>query len=347
MGISRERSLRQRLIEKGSFVSTPASSPNKPLPCAPNSLATAIFSKPTERYRLTQKSVPNLKAARENDKRNADIKPPGRAMSVNGAAGGPDSENFVLKLRRLSRARLRTKESASENPDADRPIARPSTAPSRASRARSISLEPLKSLHKNRKRENQRAQATMVAAQADWSTVSQTSVRRETMKSQLLQYFKSDRVIEAWEDAAQKEKKNNRQFSQVQKDGPWSKFCAESSTINAGGTLHLKTDMVESTSNRDIAWLQEDAGGMNTYSLKPKRDVDPRIHVLSVQFSRGQDGNAAGDPGSEADLVGAAPGESQSAITAYTALPSMPAPLGNREDLHHQTGSAGAFYDAM
>ncbi|PYI01059.1 hypothetical protein BO78DRAFT_411754 [Aspergillus sclerotiicarbonarius CBS 121057] len=329
-GIYRGRSLRQRFIEKGSFVSTPASSPNKPLPRAPDVPAMATFSKPTERHRLTQKSVPNLRAARETDKRNADTKSRDRAKSVNGAADGLDSDNFVLRLRRLSRARLRTKESASEN--ADPPIVRPSTAPSRASRARSISLEPLRSLHKNRKEETQRAQRTQAAAvtaQAEWSTVPQTSVRRETMKQQLQQYFKSDRVVDAWEDAAQKEKKNDRQSSQTKKDGPWSKFCAESS-INADGTLRLRTDMVESDLNRDIAWLQEDAGAMNTYTLKPKRDVGPRIHVLSVQFSLGQDGTAAGDPGSEAEL-GVLPGDCQSAITA---LPSMPAFPLDQEDVH-------------
>ncbi|RAL05046.1 uncharacterized protein BO80DRAFT_451984 [Aspergillus ibericus CBS 121593] len=325
-GISRKRSLRQRLIEQDTFVSTPASSSNKPLPVAPDGPATATFSKPTERHMLTQKSVPNLRAARETDKRSAGLKLRGRAKSVNGAAEGLDSENFILRLRRLSRARLRTKEPASEN--IDPPIARPSTAPSRASTARTISLEPLKSLHKNRKEETQRAQAAVVAAQAEWSTVPQTSLRRETMKHQLLQYIKSDKVVDAWEDAAQKEKKKDRQSSRVKKDGPRSKFCAESS-INTDGRLHLKTDMVESNLNRDMAWLQEDGGVMNTYSLKPKRDVDPRIHVLSVQFSLGQDRTVAGNPDSEADL-GVSPEDPQSAITA---LPSMPLPL-DQESVH-------------
>ncbi|BCR94190.1 uncharacterized protein AKAW2_11236A [Aspergillus luchuensis] len=322
-GLTRKKSLRQRFMERGSFVSAPASTPNKPLPRAPDRPATATLSRSTDRNRLTQKSVPNLRAARENDERNPHTKLPDRAKSVNGTTDGFDSEGFVLKLRRLSRSKLRTRELASEHPE-PLPV-RPSTAPSRASKARSIYLEPLKSLHKSKREPSQKAHTSMVPAQTERLVAAQPSARRETMKNQLLQYFKSDKVVDAWEHETQKEKSNPEDSSQAKKAGPWSEFCAESS-INDDGCLQIKSDMVGSDLNNDMAWLQEDAGAMNTYSLKPKRDVGPRIHVLSVQFSLAQDDNELENQDPEAELE-----DTQSVITA---LPSIPAAPVNTEEFH-------------
>ncbi|PYH90680.1 hypothetical protein BO71DRAFT_333982 [Aspergillus ellipticus CBS 707.79] len=319
----RVRSLRERLVEKGVPV-TAAASPNKPLPRAPDIPTTANVPTSRERRRITQKSVPNLRAARTQDEHKIDAKGRGRANSANGPSDGLDSEGIILRLRRLSRPRLKMKGSASDN--TDQTATRPSTAPSRTSKARSVSLEQLKPPPKNRKEQPQGAQESFLLSQEECSTTSQTLLRRETMKNQLLQYFKSDRVIDAWECTTQKERENPPS-SQPKKDGPWSKFCTDLS-CKTDASMKLGTNIIATDSKGNMDWLQEGPELMNTYSLKPKRDVDPRIHIHSVQLDPTQEKHDAEDQGSD-DGFGAMMGDAQ-----ITALPSIPTSLSSKENAH-------------
>ncbi|PWY64540.1 hypothetical protein BO70DRAFT_203502 [Aspergillus heteromorphus CBS 117.55] len=324
--ISRGKSLRERLIEKGASITAAASPPNKPLPRAPELPGTATFLKSKECHRMMQKSVPNLRAAKEKGDYSKDTKRRGRASSVNGPSGGLYSEGIIPRLRRLSRPRLKMERSAGDNLEPT--AARPSTAPSRTSKAQSVSLEQKKPLHVTRKEQPLRSQGTFLLAQAECSATAQTSLRREAMKNQLLQYFRSDRVMDAWEYTTQKEGRNTRHSSQLKKNGPWSIFCTESSH-NSGTPMDLETNTIAANLKANMAWLHDDSDVMNTYSLKPKRNVDPRVHVFSVHLNAAEDNCEAERPG-HSDNLGTMVGDAQ-----ITALPSIPASLRSRENVQH------------
>jgi hypothetical protein len=139
------------------------------------------------------------------------------------------------------------------------------------------------------------------------------------MKSQLLHHIKSDRVIDAWESTTQKEK-IGRRLSQKKKDAPWSKFRAKTATIprSAGD---LQTKLFEEDLDRQMAWLQEESEALNTYSLKPRRDVAPRIHVLSVHMTLTQEPEPEEIGGMGSISEQQTDEDTQSIITA---LPSVP-----------------------
>lgn len=67
-------------------------------------------------------------------------------------------------------------------------------------------------------------------------------------------------------------------------------------------------------------WLQEETQSLSTYSLKPKREFAPRIHVLSVTEELEEDEEANDDNTREIET---AKGDAESIITA---LPSFPLP---------------------
>lgn len=137
------------------------------------------------------------------------------------------------------------------------------------------------------------------------------------MKNQLLHFFKSDRVVEAWESAANREKKISRSVFQTKKEGPSSVFRARAArTSDIPGS---RTTVFEKDLEQQMAWLQEGTEALNTYSLKPRRNVAPRIHVLSVHTSLIQESEEEHHYGDETREVSA--GDGQSIITA---LPSPP-----------------------
>lgn len=143
------------------------------------------------------------------------------------------------------------------------------------------------------------------------------------MKTQLLQYINSDQVIDAWESTTHKQKLVRR-LSQTKKEGPRSKFRVKS--LNTPRTpADLQTELFEEDLDNQMAWLQEESKALNTYSLKPKCDVAPRIHVLSVHMTltREQEGDetrVAIDDTTPQDRDE----DSQSVITA---LPALSAPM--------------------
>ncbi|GAB1217557.1 hypothetical protein ATERTT37_006796 [Aspergillus terreus] len=286
----------------------------KPLPNDPNPLGLAQTPPPPrvrDSRRLTQKSVPNLRAARALASRGENAAPD----PVNSAAGPEDSSNpipLVPKFhrsltKRLSKAKLTTKKSFSD--------LRPATAPGRTAKSQSISVEQA-TIVRDRK---EPMVSSPAFTQRDQPRTSQLPRKPETMKSQLLHHIKSDRVIDAWESTTQKEK-IGRRLSQKKKDAPWSKFRAKTATIPRS-TGDLQTKLFEEDLDRQMAWLQEESEALNTYSLKPRRDVAPRIHVLSVHMTLTQEPEPEEIGGMGSISEQQTDEDTQSIITA---LPSVP-----------------------
>ncbi|KAG2420591.1 hypothetical protein HFD88_000203 [Aspergillus terreus] len=308
-------SFRQRLFDKRrSIRSSTCPALEKPLPIDPNPLGLAQTPPPPrvrDSRRLTRKSVPNLRATRALASRGENAAP----VPVKSTAGSEDSSNpipLVPKFhrsltKRLSKAKLTTKKSFSD--------LRPATAPGRTAKSQSISVEQA-TFVKDRK---EPMVSSPAFTQRDQPRTSQPPRKPETMKSQLLHHIKSDRVIDAWESTTQKEK-IGRRLSQKKKDAPWSKFRAKTATIprSAGD---LQTKLFEEDLDRQMAWLQEESEALNTYSLKPRRDVAPRIHVLSVHMTLTQEPEPEEIGGMGSISEQQTDEDTQSIITA---LPSVP-----------------------
>ncbi|GMF80600.1 unnamed protein product [Aspergillus oryzae] len=251
-----------------------------------------------------------------------------RKEAVNGAecgnlvAHGSIPTTLVPRIqrnlsRRLSKAVPTSKKFKGEN--AGIKGSRPATAPSRGLRSRSISLEQLKGFWRLKKDQQYEQQDIVGPPPIPLPTrpyTAQGSAKRETMLNQFLHHFKSDRVIDAWEDTIQKESAV-RHPSQRRKDEPYSKFRAISTT--PGTSAELQTKLFESDLERSMSWFQEHPS-QNTFSLKPRRDVAPRIHVVSVHMTLGEDEGCCVNNTHDNDITKT---DTQSTVTA---LPSVPPP---------------------
>lgn len=200
----------------------------------------------------------------------------------------------------------------------DQLVQRPSTAPPRTSRARSISLDYLKFLHKSRKREGESA-----TTQDGQPHMPRGSFRRETMKAQLLHFFKSDRVQDAWETTARNETGAVENNSGLQKDGLWNRFHSEPSKHNVA--VHgSKTDTLTPASSENMAWIpKKDPETLNTYSLKPRPNTALRFHLFPAQTSLPQELKTLKIKGTDNDGVRKQQETRQPVITA---LPSITGP---------------------
>ncbi|KAL4889720.1 hypothetical protein BDV59DRAFT_186050 [Aspergillus ambiguus] len=315
----RASSLRQRLLEKGRSIKSPGyPASEKPLPSDPNPLGPPYTPPPPrvrEPRRLTQKSVPNLRASRRlfsRDEQSA----PDRTKPADRAEDSLNPIPSVPKLhrrlsRRFSKARLSTKKSFSD--------IRPATAPTRVTKSHSISVEQT-TFHKDKKEPT----ASPALSRKDRPSTSQAPRKPETMKSQLLHHIRSDRVIDAWESTTQK--KISRRISQKKKDAPWSKFRAKTANV-PGSAGDLQTKLFEEDLERQMTWLQEESEALNTYSLKPKRDVAPRIHVLSVHMTLAQESELEGKDDGAAKHEEKNDDDAQSIITALPSVPPVVGPL--------------------
>ncbi|KAL2833235.1 hypothetical protein BDW59DRAFT_156740 [Aspergillus cavernicola] len=288
----------------------------KPLPCDPAlSKASKSRSRPSSsnKSRLAhQKSVPNLRATRESEncRRN---EASDRARSVNGTPSrGSDSGSILPRIqktisRRLSKAKLPTKVTVEEV--AEEAPQRPSTSASRT----------LKSFRKSRyglPQEPPQEPPPPPPNRMKRPVTANALARRETMKDQLLQYFKSDRVVDAWESITEKEKKPAR--SNSRKDGLWSKFQPKSSSVQPD---EMQTNLYQTDIQKQMTWLEE-TKNLNIYSLKPKHVTAPRVHTITDHMSvqqqlEGEDSHYNGDGYSKTLEV------EESIITA---LPTFPLP---------------------
>ncbi|PYI29405.1 hypothetical protein BP00DRAFT_348782 [Aspergillus indologenus CBS 114.80] len=320
----RGRSLKERVSEKDLSVGTCSPISSKPLPRVPDLPQSAPTVWPNERRRFMQKSVPNLRAAGRSTEESAS-QMRDRATSVGEVTDRKASKVFVPSIRRnvVTLSKFKSKPTEPQ----DQSVQRPSTAPSRASRARSISLDHLKFLHKSRKRDGE-----LAPAPAEQPPMPHVSLRRETMKAQLLQFFRSDRVQDAWETAARNKKEATvENSSELKKDGPWSKFQIASSKNN-GAAHEAHPDVPEPASAEDMAWLpKKDSETLNTYSLKPKPNTAPRFHLFPAQTSLPQEMKALKIRGTTNESLRKQKEPLQPAITA---LPSILGPEAQKADLH-------------
>ncbi|GIJ98964.1 hypothetical protein Aspvir_001086 [Aspergillus viridinutans] len=326
-GAFHHRSSKKRFFGKAlSIRASRSSALAKPLPSDPDTLAAVDprpISRQTRGHRMSQKSVPNLRAAKNSEEFSSEAEERGRAKSVHGAPENRGSTTFLPRIqsslsRRFSRARLATKQNVSGDVEGT-PSKRPATAPSRSLKSQSTFLERPQSLKHNNKDNDKDTMNTTVPLPPNRSSKSGRLVRPDTIKNQLLHFFQSDRVVEAWESAANREKKIFRSVSQKKKGGPSSVFRAratDTSDIPGSRTTFFEKDL-----EQQMAWLQEGTEVLNTYSLKPRRNVAPRIHVLSVHTSLIQESEEEHYYGDEIRENSA--GDGQSRITALPAPPTI------------------------
>ncbi|CBF79373.1 hypothetical protein AN7433.2 [Aspergillus nidulans FGSC A4] len=265
------------IFERVSVHQKTSSLVEKPLPCDPT-LAKRSYSRPHTSVCgsgiLThQKSVPNLRVTPDPGNRGVKDQVPGRAKSVNGALPeGSDTGSVLPKFsktisRRFPKAKLVTK--ADVEVAEDMPT-RPSTGVS----------STLKSFRKSRHghcQQLKQQEPTREALPPDRSkkpNTSNTMTKREAMREQLLQFFKSDRVLEAWEGVKESEKKIGQPL--FKKDGLWSRFQARSPSAHSED---FATDPLDA--QMQLEWLDEETKNLNTYSLKPRSGPGPRFHTIS------------------------------------------------------------------
>ncbi|GFF59758.1 hypothetical protein IFM51744_10039 [Aspergillus udagawae] len=321
------RSSKKRFFGKALSIRASLSSVSeKPLPSDPDTLAAVDprpISRQTQGHRMPLKSVPNLRAAKSSEEFSSKAEGQGRAKSVHGTPENRGSTTFLPRIqrslsRRFSRAGLASKQGASGDVEGT-PSKRPATAPSRSLKSQSTFLEQPQSMKHDNKDNDKDMKNTTVPLQRKRSSEAARLVRPDTMKNQLLHFFKSDRVVEAWESAANREKKISRSVSQKKNEGPSSVFRARATdTSDIPGS---RTTFFEKNLEQQMAWLQEGTEVLNTYSLKPRRDVAPRIHVLSVHTSLIQESEEEHYYGDEIREDSA--GDGQSIITALPAPPTI------------------------
>ncbi|KGO65602.1 hypothetical protein PITC_007280 [Penicillium italicum] len=195
--------------------------------------------------------------------------------------------------------------------------ARPKTAPSQPSQpsqpsrlSRNTSIEQLRAFCTTpRPRTGQSAAKS--PTQARQEAHNQLTSGRETMKDQISQFLKTDRVLEAWDSVS----RNACCTPSIAKtrDWPSSIFRTKSSTAlgNKDNTSLSRPDL-----DKQMSWVQETFDVLPTYSFKTKPDMSPRIHVLSVQMTH-EDANGVAAREASLDLKS----ELGSSITALPAVP--------------------------
>lgn len=232
-------------------------------------------------------SVPNFRAAKKSDSEMAATGSPGRVRSANEAANNHET------------ARTRST------------VQRPKTP-----RSRSASSEQSRAQHANR---NTPVPEAPSVPSAENTITPRPSTKQETMKDQITHYFKTDRVADAWGNTEKQGKRLSRRSSLKRMDGPLSIFRPRSSAA-LRTSQRSQTTSFEDDLERQMACLQEETQSLNMCSLKPKREVAPRIHVLSVTEELEEDEEANDDSTREIET---AKGDVESIITA---LPSFPLP---------------------
>ncbi|KAL4927428.1 uncharacterized protein BDV17DRAFT_299188 [Aspergillus undulatus] len=276
---TRAKSIRSFFDRGPSIYISSTSAVDKPLPSDPS-----LTKKSNQRPRASaggagrlahQKSVPNLRTTVALE--SCHVRGiPDRAKSVNGAPSRGSESGSVLPRfsrtisRRFSRAKLSTTVTTKEVPE-EMPI-RPSTSASRT----------LKSFRKSRYDQQSQQNQSEPLPEPPLPTrikrpgTSDAFAKGEAMKYQLLQYFKSDRVLDAWEGITEREKKVGQNISK--KDGLWSKFQAKSSKPRPGD---LSRDLFQDNIQDQMTWLDEETKNLNVYSLKPRPMTAPRFHTIS------------------------------------------------------------------
>lgn len=320
----------KRPTTSGSRPMTSGSRPmssNKPLPRDPSSMPRrSMVQTPTVQ---TPTAVPNANSGNEtprlseHDKRQSALQYLNRAKSCSAlvATEAPSGQvtpprtpgRLSRKLSKpfLSRRSTTINENNTQN--------RPSTAPSRELKSRSTSIEQLKSFWANRPASPPsppQEPAAGIPFDAEPPTSPRLLQRADTMKEQISQYLKTDRVVDAWDNMAQK---TGRSLTKSAKEWPSSVFRAKS-TDNLR-IWRKDKGLSPSEMERQLAWAREEEN-LKTYSFKRRPSISPRIHVVSVQMILDEDTSFGEEIIDDAASIG---GDSCSFITA---LPPLNVPSG-------------------
>ncbi|KAL4901957.1 hypothetical protein BDW74DRAFT_68802 [Aspergillus multicolor] len=270
--ISRTRSFRGLFDRRPSTFMTNL---GKPLPCDPTSTKSSFRpgTNAGSTGRLAhQKSVPNLRIA-TTVAQNGTV--PDRAISLNGEpSADSDSGSILPKFsksisRRLSKAKLTMYLTAGE----ETPI-RPSTSASRTLR----SSKQSRYRHQPKRKQQEPVLEALPPGRGNRLSTFNALAKRETMRDQLLQYFKSDRVLDDWESIKGGGKKIVH--PKTKKVGLLSKFQARPLDMRSGDLATGSFDV-----QRQLAWLDEETKNLNTYSLKHRPGTAPRFHTISEHLS--------------------------------------------------------------
>ncbi|QQK45537.1 Disheveled-associated activator of morphogenesis 2 [Penicillium digitatum] len=276
----RNKSVKQRIFDRGQPIS------EKPLPLDPlsKSKRTPTASKQFESPPSTAKTQTSIPADQPIPSDGIRRRIMSRAKSCNvlpaeagtGASNEPPPvPSTPGRLKRQLSKHFLPKRSVSEKLQA-----RPKTAPSQPSRlSRNISIEQLRAFCATpRPRTGQSTVKSPTHARQE--AHNQLASGQETMKNQISQFLKTDRVVEAWDNVS----KTACCTPPITKtrDWPSSIFRTKSSTTleNKGNTSLPRPDL-----QRQMSWVQETFDVLPTYSFKTKPDMSPRIHVLSVQMT--------------------------------------------------------------
>ncbi|KAJ5929336.1 hypothetical protein N7454_007184 [Penicillium verhagenii] len=257
--------------------------------------------------------------------------------------------------RRLSKPFLPKRSlSDGEKADTEQNQDRPASAPARTLKSRSVSMEQLKALWAS-STTRPRTQQTMAQAQAQAQAHSSTPIpmpppppvppipeshrvpkqnpkqddpekeRYESLKEQVSQFLKTDRVVEAWDTMATKTGTCGRTLSKTAKEWPCSIFRAKSPNAWRARS-NGATDLGAASSpdyDRQMSWVQDAPEVLTTYSFRQRPEISPRIHVLSVQMMLDEEMEEVGGPvgghGMAVDEIDIP--DSGSIITALPALP--------------------------
>lgn len=256
---------------------------------------------------------------------------PDRARSVNGVPSrDSDSGSIFPRLsktisRRLSRAKLTPR--VADDIVEDAPF-RPSTSKTMTSFRKS------KHVQHPRQRQQEPVQKPAQEPQRHSNMTKRPSTssalaKGEAMRDQLLQYFKSDRVLDVWENITEKERKTEQTGSK--KDSLWSKFQVKSSGMRSD---HLSTDLLSRDDvQKQMAWLDEESKNLNIYPLKPRPGAAPKFHTILEHISLQEHPSEEELRYVDADNSLALETD-ESIITALPAFPLPPVRISSLRRLH-------------
>lgn len=305
-------SIKQRLFEKERPLS------EKPLPHDPISILNRTSTSKHQTSSAAENQTESTKSSNVHNAR----KILSRAKSCSALVAEADHESppplpsATGRLKRkLSRPFL-PKRSVSEKLDSSHD--RPKTAPSQPLRSsRSISIEQLRAFCTAPRPRTGQSTAKS-PTQARQEAHDQLTNGRETMKDQISQFLKTDRVVEAWDSVSKNASCYARPIART-KEWPSSIFRTKSSSLPKGHDPGFSDPDLE----KQMSWVQETFDVLPTYSFKTKPESSPRIHVLSVQMTldediHGEERKTSLDMRSEVGSI-------------ITALPTVPIPPVSHE----------------
>ncbi|KAJ5291149.1 hypothetical protein N7478_000400 [Penicillium angulare] len=323
------RSLKQKIFARGLPASSSNALPsNKPLPRDPSLKRTNPSStQPGDAEAKDRGNVGHSNTNATATKRESNMPRvlnrakscSALAMESSSGATTPPPRVSRRLSRRISKPFL-PRRSASDGENATGSQNRPSTAPARTLKSRSVSMEQLKGFWNNNR---PRTQQSMAKSPTHHRCTSEHRIPEndnfESVKAQISQFLKTDRVVEAWDTMATKTGSCGRTLSKTAKEWPCSIFRANSPNAWRARARNGK-ELSGANAERQMSWVQGAPEVLNVYSFKQRPGSSPRIHVLSVQMTLDEDGNA------EDDIVEEIPDAVGDTGSIITALPDVSAP---------------------